>query len=106
MWVVTVTGAPKIWAMNFIEQHEKSPRKWYAGAVGWFGFDGNLNTGLVLRTVRIEKGTAEIRVGATLLYDSIPEAEEEETRLKASAFLDILQKPWQKAKKRQKMFPW
>ena len=46
MWVVTVTGAPKIWAMNFIEQHEKSPRKWYAGAVGWFGFNGNLNTGL------------------------------------------------------------
>lgn len=90
MWVVTVTGAPKIWAMNFIEQHEKSPRKWYAGAVGWFGFDGNLNTGLVLRTVRIEKGIAEVRVGATLLYDSIPESEEQETRLKASAFLDLL----------------
>lgn len=86
MWVVTVTGAPKIWALNFIEEHEKSPRKWYAGAVGWFGFDGNLNTGLVLRTVRIEKGIAEIRVGATLLYDSVPEAEEQETRLKASAF--------------------
>lgn len=100
MWVVTVTGAPKIWAMNFIEEHEKSPRKWYAGAVGWFGFDGNLNTGLVLRTVRIEKGIAEIRVGATLLYDSIPEAEEEETRLKASAFLDMLQKPWEKSKKK------
>ncbi|AWN74138.1 anthranilate synthase component I [Legionella anisa] len=92
MWVVTVTGAPKIWALNFIEKHEKSPRKWYAGAVGWFGFDGNLNTGLVLRTVRIEKGVAEIRVGATLLYDSVPESEEQETRLKASAFLDMLQK--------------
>lgn len=91
MWVVTVTGAPKIWAMNFIEQHEKSPRKWYAGAVGWFGFNGNLNTGLVLRTVRIEKGVAEVRVGATLLYDSVPESEEQETRLKASAFLDMLQ---------------
>ena len=98
MWVVTVTGAPKIWAMNFIEQHEKSPRKWYAGAVGWFGFNGNLNTGLVLRTVRIEKGIAEVRVGATLLYDSIPECEEQETRLKASAFLDMLQKPDQKSK--------
>ena len=98
MWVVTVTGAPKIWAMNFIEQHEKSPRKWYAGAVGWFGFNGNLNTGLVLRTVRIEQGIAEIRVGATLLYDSIPEAEEQETRLKASAFLDMLQKNEQKPK--------
>jgi anthranilate synthase len=93
MWVVTVTGAPKLWAMNFIEKHEKSPRKWYAGAVGWFGFDGNLNTGLVLRTIRIKQGIAEIRVGATLLYDSEPQAEEQETRLKASAFLDILQKP-------------
>lgn len=91
MWVVTVTGAPKLWALNFIEEHEKSPRKWYAGAVGWFGFDGNLNTGLVLRTVRIEKGIAEVRVGATLLYDSVPELEEQETRLKASAFLDMLQ---------------
>lgn len=93
MWVVTVTGAPKLWAMNFIEQHEKSARKWYAGAVGWFGFNGNLNTGLVLRTMRIQQGIAEIRVGATLLYDSEPQAEEQETRLKASAFLDLLQKP-------------
>ncbi len=92
MWVVTVTGAPKLWALNFIEKHEKSPRKWYAGAVGWFGFDGNLNTGLVLRTIRIKQGIAEVRVGATLLYDSDPQSEELETRLKASAFLDILQK--------------
>lgn len=99
MWVVTVTGAPKLWAMNFIEQHEKSPRRWYAGAVGWFGFNGHLNTGLVLRTMRLRDGIAEIRVGATLLYDSVPEAEEAETRLKASAFLDLLQKPAAIAKK-------
>ncbi len=93
MWVVTVTGAPKLWAMNFIEKHEKSPRKWYAGAIGWFNFNGNLNTGLVLRTMRIEKGVAEIRVGATLLYDSDPNAEEQETHLKASAFLELLRDP-------------
>ncbi|KTD19310.1 anthranilate synthase (glutamine amidotransferase) component I [Legionella lansingensis] len=98
MWVVTVTGAPKLWAMNFIEQYEKSPRRWYAGAVGWFGFNGNLNTGLVLRTMRIQEGVAEIRVGATLLYDSEPQAEEQETRLKASAFLEMLQKPEMKPK--------
>lgn len=91
MWVVTVTGAPKLWAMNFIEKEERSPRRWYAGAVGWFGFDGNLNSGLVLRTLRIQDGIAEIRVGATLLYDSIPKDEEAETELKASAFLDLLQ---------------
>lgn len=90
MWVVTVTGAPKLWALKFIEQHEQSPRKWYAGAVGWFGFNGDLNTGLVLRTVRLDQGIAEIRVGATLLYDSVAELEEQETRLKAAAFLDLL----------------
>ncbi|GGI75571.1 anthranilate synthase component I [Legionella impletisoli] len=99
MWVVTVTGAPKLWAMNFIEQHEKSPRRWYGGAVGWLGFNGDLNTGLVLRTLRIKEGIAEIRVGATLLYDSNPEAEEQETRLKASAFIDLLDKPKSKDEK-------
>ncbi|MCC5792979.1 MAG: anthranilate synthase component I [Legionellaceae bacterium] len=90
MWVVTVTGAPKLWAMQFIEDHEKSPRRWYGGAVGWLGFNGDLNTGLVLRTVRLYEGLAEVRVGATLLFDSEPEAEERETRLKASAFIELL----------------
>jgi anthranilate synthase len=92
-WAVTVTGAPKTWAMQFIEDHERSPRAWYGGAVGLVGFDGSLNTGLTLRTIRIKDGTAEVRTGATLLYDSDPEAEEEETRLKASAFLDALRQP-------------
>jgi anthranilate synthase len=92
-WAVTVTGAPKAWAMQFIEDHERSPRAWYGGAVGLIGFDGSLNTGLTLRTIRIKNGTAEVRAGATLLYDSDPDAEEEETRLKASAFLDALRRP-------------
>ena len=84
-WAVTVTGAPKLWAMDFIEKHEKSPRAWYGGAIGMIGFDGNMNTGLTLRTIRIKDGVAEVRAGATLLYDSSPEAEEAETELKASA---------------------
>ena len=92
-WAVTVTGAPKTWAMQFIEDHERSPRAWYGGAVGLLGFDGNLNTGLTLRTIRVKDGAAEVRVGSTLLYDSEPDAEEEETRLKASAFLDALRRP-------------
>ena len=92
-WAVTVTGAPKTWAMQFIEDHERSPRAWYGGAVGLLGLDGNLNTGLTLRTIRVKDGAAEVRVGATLLYDSEPDAEEEETRLKASAFLDALRRP-------------
>src|SRR6185295_2796269 len=92
-WAVTVTGAPKAWAMQFIEDHERSPRAWYGGAVGMIGFDGNLNTGLTLRTVRVKDGIAEVRVGATLLYDSDPDEEERETHLKASAFLDALRRP-------------
>jgi anthranilate synthase len=92
-WAVTVTGAPKAWAMQFIEDHERSPRAWYGGAVGLIGFDGNLNTGLTLRTVRILDGVAEVRVGATLLYDSDPEAEEDETHVKASALLDAIRRP-------------
>lgn len=86
-WAVTVTGAPKLAAMQYIERFEKSPRRWYGGAIGQIGFNGNLNTGLTLRTVRIKGGIAEVRAGATLLIDSDPVAEEQETRLKASALL-------------------
>lgn len=92
-WAVTVTGAPKTSAMMFLEEHEKSPRAWYGGAIGKIGFDGGLNTGLTLRTIRVKDGHAEVRVGATLLWDSDPVAEEEETELKASAFLDALRLP-------------
>ncbi len=86
-WAVTVTGAPKQAAIQFIEDHEKSPRQWYGGAMGCIGFNGDLNTGLTLRAARIKDGMAQVRVGATLLMDSDPEAEEAETRLKASAML-------------------
>src|ERR1700736_2172170 len=84
-WEVTVTGAPKLWAIRFIEEHERSSRRWYGGAIGRVTFDGNMNTGLTLRTMRMKDGVAEVRAGATLLFDSDPQAEEAETRLKASA---------------------
>ncbi|POM22435.1 Anthranilate synthase component 1 [Actinomadura rubteroloni] len=90
MWAVTVTGAPKTWAMQFIEDHEDAPRRWYGGAVGCVGFDGSMNTGLTLRTAQIRDGVATVRAGATLLYDSVPEEEERETHLKASALLRAL----------------
>ncbi len=86
-WAVTVTGAPKLWAMRFIEANERSPRAWYGGAVGMVGFNGDMNTGLTLRTVRVKDGIAEVRAGATLLFDSDPQEEEAETELKASAML-------------------
>src|SRR5712664_3686755 len=90
MWAVTVTGAPKAWAMQFIEDHEETPRRWYGGAVGKIGFDGSMNTGLTLRTAHITGGIAAVRAGATLLYDSVPEAEEKETHIKARALLETL----------------
>jgi anthranilate synthase len=90
MWAVTVTGAPKAWAMQFIEDHESMPRRWYGGAVGAVGFDGSMNTGLTLRTAHIRDGVAAVRAGATLLYDSIPDQEEKETHIKARALLETL----------------
>jgi anthranilate synthase len=90
MWAVTVTGAPKAWAMQFIEDHEETPRRWYGGAVGKIGFDGSMNTGLTLRTAHITGGIAAVRAGATLLYDSVPDAEEKETHIKARALIETL----------------
>jgi anthranilate synthase len=92
-WAVTVTGAPKHAAMQFIEDHELTPRLFYGGALGCLNFNGNLNTGLTIRTLRIKDGIATVRAGATLLFDSDPAAEEAETRLKASALLRALEMP-------------
>jgi anthranilate synthase len=89
-WAVTVTGAPKRWAIRFIEEEERSSRRWYGGAIGRVTFDGNMNTGLTLRTIRMKDGVAEVRAGATLLYDSDPEAEEAECRLKAAAMFGAI----------------
>ena len=90
MWAVTVTGAPKAWAMQFIEDSETERRRWYGGAVGAIGFDGSMNTGLTLRAARIADGVAAVRAGATLLYDSDPESEERETHIKARALLETM----------------
>lgn len=89
-WAVTVTGAPKRAAIQFIEEHERSPRRWYGGAVGCLTFNGNLKTGLILRTIRLQDTIAEVRVGATVLYDSIPAAEEQETLTKAAALFQTI----------------
>ncbi|KUJ69002.1 anthranilate synthase [Streptomyces albus subsp. albus] len=91
MWAVTVTGAPKRAAIAFIEEQERSPRRWYGGAVGRIGFDGGLETALTLRTIQIRDGVATVRAGATLLHDSDPDAEERETMLKALALLDAVE---------------
>ena len=105
MWAVTVTGAPKTWAMQFIEDHEDTPRRWYGGAVGKIGFDGSMNTGLTLRTAHITGGIAAVRAGATLLYDSVPEAEEKETHIKARALLETLAEAGRRERPRDQTAP-
>src|SRR6184192_1055213 len=89
-WAVTVTGAPKLWAMQFVEDHERSPRRWYAGAIGCVNFDGSINTGLTIRTIRMKDGLAEVRVGATCLFDSDAAAEDRECQVKAAALFQAL----------------
>jgi anthranilate synthase len=89
-WAVTVTGAPKLWAMQFVEDHERSPRRWYAGAIGCVNFDGSINTGLTIRTIRMKDGLAEVRVGATCLFDSDAAAEDRECHVKAAALFQAL----------------
>src|SRR5437773_3731245 len=89
-WAVTVTGAPKLWAMQFVEDNERSSRRWYAGAIGAVNFDGSINTGLTIRTIRMKDGLAEVRVGATCLFDSEPAAEDRECQVKAAALFQAL----------------
>ena len=93
MWAVTLVGAPKKAAAEAIEQHEQSARGWYGGAVGMVKLNGDINTGITIRTTYLRDGTASYPAGATLLYDSEPAAEEAETRLKATGFFRLLGEP-------------
>lgn len=90
MWAGTLTGAPKPAAMQMIENLENSPRRWYGGCVGMLCFNGDVKTGITIRTVHLDNGMASVRAGSTLLVHSIPEEEEAETRLKAGAFIDAV----------------
>ena len=90
MWAVTVIGAPKKAAAQTVEDLEKNARGWYGGAVGMLGLNGDMNTGILIRTIHLRNGIAEYPVGATLLYDSVPELEENETRMKATGFFGAL----------------
>jgi anthranilate synthase len=90
MWAVTVIGAPKKAAAQTIEILEKDARGWYGGAVGMISLNGDINTGILIRTTYLRDGVASYPVGATLLYDSVPEMEERETRLKATGFFRTL----------------
>jgi anthranilate synthase component I len=86
----TVSGAPKIRAMQIVAGLEPTQRNIYAGAVGYIDFAGNLDFCIVIRTITIRNGRALIQAGAGIVADSNPAAEYEETRDKAKAVLTAL----------------
>lgn len=90
MWAVTIIGAPKKAAAQAVENLEKDARGWYGGAIGMLSLNGDINTGITIRTVHVKDGEARYSAGATLLYDSDPRAEDEECRLKATNFFRAL----------------
>ena len=81
----TVSGAPKIRAMEIIDELEATRRGPYAGAVGYIDFSGNLDTCIAIRTMVVKDGKVYIQAGGGIVYDSVPEEEYEETRNKARA---------------------
>ena len=81
----TVSGAPKIRAMQIIAEKEPVQRGFYAGALGYFGYDGNMDTCIMLRTSLLKDGRIHIQAGAGIVADSVPASEYQETVSKASA---------------------
>ena len=86
----TVSGAPKIRAMEIIDELEKSKRKMYAGAIGYFSSNGEFDTCIALRTALIKNNKFYIQSGAGIVADSIPEKEYLETVNKAKALISAL----------------
>ena len=88
----TVSGSPKVRAMQIINQLEKSKRGTYAGAVGYFGFDGNSDSCIALRTIALKDGRAYVQAGAGIVADSTPEGEYQETVNKAMGMMRAIEK--------------
>lgn len=88
----TVSGSPKVRAMQIINELEKSKRGPYSGAVGYFGFDGNHDSCIALRTVVLKDGKAYVQAGAGIVADSVPKSEYEETVNKARGMLRAIER--------------
>ena len=86
----TVSGAPKIRAMQIIAELEEDQRGPYAGALGYFGFGGNMETAITIRTIVMKDGLASVQAGGGIVYDSTPDAEFEEAVNKAMALFTAL----------------
>lgn len=88
----TVTGAPKIRAMQIIEELEPVRRGPYAGAVGYFAFTGNMDMAITIRTLLLKDGIASVQAGAGIVADSLPRRELQETRNKAAALFEAVRR--------------
>ena len=87
----TVSGAPKVRAIEIIQKLEPTPRGIYSGAVGYIDYSGNLDTCIAIRTLVLENGEAKIQAGAGVVADSVPELEFEETVNKARALMKTIE---------------
>jgi anthranilate synthase component 1 len=83
----TVSGAPKVRAMEIIDELEVSKRGIYAGAVGYLGFNGDMDLAIAIRTGIVKEGTLYVQAGAGIVADSVPRSEWIETQNKARALL-------------------
>jgi anthranilate synthase component I len=81
----TVSGAPKIRALEIIDELEPVKRGVYAGAVGYLSWSGNMDTAIAIRTAVVHEGVLHIQAGAGIVYDSVPENEWQETLNKGRA---------------------
>ena len=87
----TMTGAPKIRAMELIAQFEKLKRSFYSGSVAYFGFDGNMDSAITIRTTMIKDDTVVFQAGAGVVADSVPELEFLEVNNKLAANITTLE---------------
>ena len=93
----TVSGAPKIRAMELIAELEPHQRGPYSGAVGYFGFDGNMQTAIAIRTIVMKDSIAHVQAGGGIVYDSVPEVEHNETVIKAQGALKAIENAEERA---------
>jgi len=87
----TVSGAPKVRAMQIIDELEPTRRGPYAGAIGYLSYGGDLDTCICIRTALVKDGTAYVQAGGGIVADSVPETEYEETQNKAAALLRAIE---------------
>ena len=87
----TLSGAPKVRAMEIIDELEPTRRGPYGGAVGWLGWDGSLDTCITIRTIVCHDGVAHVQAGAGIVADSVPAVEYEETQNKAAALFRAIE---------------